>query len=624
MSLAVSFSNLPKDLSSGVRALIDFLPFVESDNGVPLTCGSCETGFSVLKTDDGLRILYHRKSDFFRAVSFLPRVYFSGTTVTQQCSVSTLCYMVDCSRNAVMNVSGVKKLIRILACLGYNSLMLYTEDTYEVPDYPYFGHMRGRYSSAELKDLDDYADRYGLELIPCIQTLAHLSSALRWHAFRSVKDTEDILLADFEPTYDFIDSMLKSVSECFRSRRVHIGMDEAHNLGLGTYLDRNGYQNRFEILSKHLLRVISICEKYSLKPMIWSDMYFRLYNHGGYYMREGSIPQEIIDLVPKGVDLVYWDYYSDDRKMLDCMFENHAAFGKPLIFAGGAWKWTGYAPANRLSRRICGIHFDACMRNNCHEIIVTGWGDNGGDASQFSVLPTLSLYAEKAYDPEISEEESCVRFEECFGLSLDAFLALDLPDEIFESLNSSPKNPCKYLLFNGVLNGLVDCHIPSGASEKYLKHADLLLKYADHPQFGYLFSTLASLCYLLEKKSDLSLGVRRAYEAGQKDVLLWYSEKEIPEILSRLDDFIVLLRQQWYLENKTFGFDVQEIRLGGLKEVLRSAAIRLKSFCIGEISSIEELEQPILPYYTNGNGTVPDRMCLNSWADTATASKLAY
>ena len=50
-----------------------------------------------------------------------------------------LCFMIDCSRNAVMNVDNLKSWIDILQNLGFNSLMLYTEDTYEVNGHPYFG-----------------------------------------------------------------------------------------------------------------------------------------------------------------------------------------------------------------------------------------------------------------------------------------------------------------------------------------------------------------------------------------------------------------------------------------------------------------------------------------------------
>ena len=55
--------------------------------------------------------------------------------------------MVDSSRNCVMSVEAVKAWIRMQASIGMNTLMLYTEDTYEVPGYPYFGALRGRYTA---------------------------------------------------------------------------------------------------------------------------------------------------------------------------------------------------------------------------------------------------------------------------------------------------------------------------------------------------------------------------------------------------------------------------------------------------------------------------------------------
>ena len=65
--------------------------------------------------------------------------------------------MLDCSRGAVYTVEALKKYIDVLAKMGYNSLQLYTEDTYEIKEEPYFGYMRGRYSADELRLLDFYA-----------------------------------------------------------------------------------------------------------------------------------------------------------------------------------------------------------------------------------------------------------------------------------------------------------------------------------------------------------------------------------------------------------------------------------------------------------------------------------
>ena len=40
--------------------------------------------------------------------------------------------MIDCSRNAVPSIAGLKRFLDCIAKMGYNAVMLYTEDTYEV------------------------------------------------------------------------------------------------------------------------------------------------------------------------------------------------------------------------------------------------------------------------------------------------------------------------------------------------------------------------------------------------------------------------------------------------------------------------------------------------------------
>lgn len=147
-----------------------------------------------------------------------------------------LCAMLDCSRNAVMTVKAVKKYADIISKMGYNSLMLYTEDTYEVKNQPFFGHLRGKYSCEELKEIDSYCASVGIELIPCIQALGHLSSIFKWYnVYNEVNDCDNILLAGDEKTYQLIDDMLSSISESFSSKKIHIGMDEAYRVGTGKY-----------------------------------------------------------------------------------------------------------------------------------------------------------------------------------------------------------------------------------------------------------------------------------------------------------------------------------------------------------------------------------------------------
>ena len=188
----------------------------------------------------------------------------------------TLAAMIDCSRNGVMKPEKVKEFALLIINMGYNALMLYTEDTYEVENEPYFGYMRGRYTIAEMQEMDAYCCSIGIELIPCIQVLAHLGHIPRWEEYWSHMDSQDVLLVGDERNYRLIENMLATLSKCFTSRKIHIGMDEAFYLGTGRYLQQNGYRDRLQIFVEHLNRVKQLTDQYGFQPMMWSDMFFRL------------------------------------------------------------------------------------------------------------------------------------------------------------------------------------------------------------------------------------------------------------------------------------------------------------------------------------------------------------
>ena len=84
--------------------------------------------------------------------------------------------MLDMSRNGVMKPASVNKFVDYISSFGYNMLQLYTEDTYEVKNEPYFGYLRGGYTKEEIQEIDAHCKEKGVELIPCIQTLAHLGA----------------------------------------------------------------------------------------------------------------------------------------------------------------------------------------------------------------------------------------------------------------------------------------------------------------------------------------------------------------------------------------------------------------------------------------------------------------
>jgi N-acetyl-beta-hexosaminidase len=111
----------------------------------------------------------------------------------------------------------------------------------------------------------------GIEVIPCIQTLGHMGQVLQWQQYAYLRDNTEVLLPESEHTYDFIEKMIQAACRPFRSKRIHIGMDEAHGVGEGRYRQLYGYKEGTQIFVEHLQKVNEICQRSDLQPMIWSD-----------------------------------------------------------------------------------------------------------------------------------------------------------------------------------------------------------------------------------------------------------------------------------------------------------------------------------------------------------------
>ncbi len=507
--------------------------------------------------------------------------------------------MIDCSRNAVMTPSMLKSYLPILRKMGYNCVLLYTEDTYYVEGEPYFGYMRGRYTASELREIDGFAASIGMEMIPCIQTLAHLSTTLRW-SYLPV-DCNDILLTDDERTYEFIDNCFKSLSESLRSRLIHIGMDEAWMLGRGRHMDIHGPESIGDIMKRHLARVMEIAEKYGYHVMLWSDMFVRAFNDGRYYVKEKTVvPDEIISALPKSAIPVYWDYYGTDETAYDVNFDVHRQMSANTWFAGGAWTWTGFVPHNSFSIGSMRAAIRSARRNKIKNIFMTMWGDDGSECSKLAALPSLfaiSKFAKGNEDMELIK----ARFGHMFGISFDDFMLLeeldyvDTPEETRLRLNV---NPSKYMLYSDCFNGFLDITVKGTEGEKYGELAVRLFAISKKSRkLGYIFATASRLASALELKYDLGYRTRRAYQSGDREELRRLADSVYPETERRVRAFGDAFEKQWFRENHPGGFDVQDIRIGAVTRRLSSCRRRISDYLCGRVDRIPELEEQLLSYH---------------------------
>jgi hexosaminidase len=553
-------------------------------------------------------VSYSRLTEAFRALGIIMGRLEAGLPLEpfeQSAAFESLGAMIDVSRNGVLRPEAVRRLIRHLALMGFDRLMLYTEDTYEVPGEPLIGYFRGGYTQEELTELDSYAARFGVEIVPCIQTLGHLEQILQWPPYHHLQDTPSVILADEPRAEALLERMIEAASAPFRSRRIHIGMDEAHGIGTGRYRLQHGLRPPFEILCSHLERTVAICRRLQLQPMIWSDMFFRLgskSNH--YYDRDSEIAPEVAARVPQDVDLVYWDYYHTDRGFYDEWIARHRAMGKEPVFAGGIWTWNRWWAQLPHSYATLRAGMDAARANGLREAFVTLWGDDGMECDVFSALPALQFFAELGYGDEGSAED-CVPIHllgsadasaASWITSSDLDLVPDQGDTPFEHAN-----PSKWLLWHDPLLGFLDRHVLPSFPDHYAKLAGRCAQWQTVRPGDARLSMVEKVATALALKTALHLSLRPAYLAGDRNTLDNLLHCTLPALVSAVGSLRALHAQRWAEIYRPFGWEVLEHRYAGLLSRLDTLKAKLAAHLGPGATPIEELACPSHVVWPNGH-----------------------
>lgn len=543
------------------------------------------------KENKRFNIFYKSNNELFRLLLETQHYDFNNNfEIKINSSFKDLSIMVDVARNYPLKVETFKKLIRYMALLGYSTLKIYLEDLLEVNNEPYFGYLRGRYSKEEIKEIVNYADLFKIEVMPYIQTLAHLNQIKRWCVYRDHFDIDDILLVDDERTYTLIDNMLETISESFTSKRINIGMDEAYLLGRGKYLDKNGYEKRVNIFKKHLSKVLTLTSKYNLDVEMWGDMFF---NNSSYAYDNLSV--EDLNKV-NNLKLVYWDYEYKDVKEFQSLIKLHKKVSDKVSTAGGSWKWLGLAPNNKYAIAANINFMKASLKENIEEYTLTCWGDNGSSASIFSILPTLFAVANFSFYQ--GKKKIDYLFKDIFKISFKDFLYVDKVNNVTinDPLNAK-NNISRIYLYNDLLLGTYNSLIDKDQISTYKVIKKKLNKLSKNNSFNYIFKTLFEFCRVLILKVEIMDELRIAYQDNNKEKLNEILIK-LNKLKNTFDKFYFALYEQYHLEAKGNGFDVIDIRLGGILQRIKTTIRKINDY-LKYGTKIDELEEIMLDFYGN-------------------------
>lgn len=610
----------PEHWEEALSELREDLGIELGEAGIDVTCVPGDE-LSVESDGKSVTLTWAAPIQFYRAVSLIP-LPLTACSIREKARFQSSGIMFDCSRNAVLKPQALRFFFRKMALMGLNLGMMYTEDTYEVPGQPFFGYKRGRYTYDELKALDDYASLFGIELCPCIQTLGHLKRILHWPAYHHLRDNDEVLLADLDETYELLDQMIHAATAPYRSKKIHLGMDEAYGVGLGAHLARYGYEDPHSVIGRHLSRVLGICDKYGLHAMMWSDMYFHL--DGRNYHSPGLPSEKAKAAVDPRITLMYWDYYQPKEEAYADALYKHAQFPAPTVFAGGIWTWIGPAPdyPTTLQNTVSGL--TACAKANIPLALATAWGDNGGECNLTAALLGLQLYGELTFRPDYDEDELARRFRRCCHADAQAFLDLSLLNYMpgMKDNPSDPVNACKFMLYQDPLIQLFEADTAGYAMAEHF--GSLVTRYAryalENPDYALLFdfytalaNALALKCVWHEQAGDAVRSRNREQAAALAD--------GIPATVEALDTLRVVWRRLWESTNKPNGFEIIEVRMGGIAARMATAGEKMRAFALGQVDTIPELEEQALITKRRPNGSI---ICTNTMDEIATPGRIDY
>lgn len=255
------------------------------------------------------------------------RLAFRAVRVSDAPSLRYRWIQDDWNRGPIPNIEFVKKQIRTLSEYKLNGYCIYAENIFESQKYPQI-NMRGAViTPAEVKELVAYGKRYHVDIIPQQECLGHMHYTLREGGFDDIAERPrgQIVSPAVERTYTFLNDYLGELLPAFDSPFVHVGCDEAFELGKGKSRQMVEELGRDGTFFRHMQRIASLPALHDKKILFWGDVAENKAN---------------IDLspLPKNTIAVVWDYLA--RGNYEYYLPQFKRNGIPTFVAPGAF-WGG-------------------------------------------------------------------------------------------------------------------------------------------------------------------------------------------------------------------------------------------------------------------------------------------
>ncbi|MDR3710435.1 MAG: family 20 glycosylhydrolase [Capsulimonadaceae bacterium] len=324
--------------------------------------------------------------------------------------------MWDISRDRVLTMDTLFRLVDLLAQMKINQLQLYTEHTFAYSRHRVVWEKASPMTAQEILELDAYcADRF-VELVPNQNSFGHYERWLKHDVYKPLAECPEgytppwgghspvgSVLCPTDPgSAELIAGLYDELLPNFASTQINVGCDETWELGKGRSRAECERKGTERVYLEFLAKIHKLAAERGRTIQFWGDIILHR--------------PELIAELPDGVIALDWGY--EANRDFDETGEKFASSGVPYYVCPGTSSWNTLAGRTYNARPNLLNAAENGLRHGAIGFLNTNWGDGG------HVEPLPVSYYGLAYGAAVSWAVSANRDID-LATALDTHVFLD-------------------------------------------------------------------------------------------------------------------------------------------------------------------------------------------------------
>jgi hexosaminidase len=266
------------------------------------------------------------------------------------------------SYGQISTMENFKDMIRFLAEFKMNTLIFYFEDTFRFKRYPTIGDGRGALTREQVDELEAFAKPLGVEIFPVFEMLGNQGALLMLDEVRPFAEYPGAHSFSVDDNaFEFLANCFREIADAFDSKYFHAGLDESWDLGFGKSEELVKRVGRGPAHAAHYRRINDLLKSRGKTMLMYGDIILKY--------------PEILDLIPKDIVLMDWQYEpADHYPTVDVL----GSKGFPILVLPGMSNWDRIFPdMSKAMINIRNFTLDCYRQPHPLGSITSTWGDNG-------------------------------------------------------------------------------------------------------------------------------------------------------------------------------------------------------------------------------------------------------